>query len=30
MANFDFLKQTPDFALFADVAVSVEKSIYID
>ena len=30
MTNFDFLKQTPDFATFADVAISAEKLIYID
>lgn len=30
MTNFDFLKQTPDFASFADVAISAEKLIYID
>ena len=30
MTNFDFLKQTPDFETFADVAISAEKLIYID
>ena len=30
MTNFDFLKQAPDFASFADVAISAEKLIYID
>ena len=30
MTNFDFLKQTPDFATFSDVAISAEKLIYID
>ena len=30
MTNFDFLRQTPDFASFADVAISAEKLIYID
>ena len=30
MTNFDFLKQTTDFATFADVAISAEKLIYID
>ena len=30
MTNFDFLKQTSDFAAFADVAISAEKLIYID
>ena len=30
MTNFDFLKSTPDFATFADVAISAEKLIYID
>ena len=28
MTNFDFLKQTPDFATFADVAISAEKFVY--
>lgn len=28
--NFDFLKNTPDFASFADVAVSAEKILHID
>lgn len=27
MTNFDFLKQTLDFATFADVAISAEKLI---
>ena len=30
MTNFHFLKQTPDFAAFADVAISAERLIYID
>ena len=30
MTNFDFLKQTPDFDTFSDVAISAEKLIYID
>ena len=30
MTNFDFLKTTPDFASFADVAISAERLIYID
>ena len=30
MTNFDFLKQTPDFDAFSDVAISAEKLIYID
>lgn len=30
MTNFDFLKQTPDFETFSDVAISAEKLIYID
>ena len=30
MTNFDFLKLTPDFASFADVAISAERLIYID
>ena len=28
--NFDFLKATPDFASFADVAISAEKILHID
>ena len=28
--NFDFLKATPDFDAFADVAISAERLIYID
>ena len=30
MTNFDFLKATPDFASFADVAISAEKILHID
>lgn len=30
MSNFDFLKQEPQFAAFADVAISAEKSYHID
>lgn len=30
MTNFDFLKNTPDFDVFSDVAVSVEKILHID
>ena len=30
MTNFDFLKSTPDFASFADVAISAEKILHID
>ena len=30
MTNFDFLKQTPDFDTFSDVAISAERLIYID
>ena len=30
MTNFDFLKNTPDFATFADVAISAEKILHID
>lgn len=30
MSNFDFLKQEPQFAAFADVAISAEKSYQID
>ena len=30
MTNFDFLKVTPDFASFADVAISAEKILHID
>ena len=30
MTNFDFLKNTPDFNTFSDVAISAEKLIYID
>ena len=30
MTNFDFLKTTPDFASFADVAISAEKILHID
>ena len=30
MTNFDFLKATPDFDTFADVAVSAEKILHID
>ena len=30
MTNFDFLKQTPDFATFSDVAISAERLIYLD
>ena len=30
MTNFDFLKNTPDFASFADVAISAEKILHID
>ena len=30
MTNFDFLKNTPDFATFADVAISAERLIYLD
>ncbi|MBE6550550.1 MAG: DUF4145 domain-containing protein [Ruminococcaceae bacterium] len=30
MTNFDFLKTTPDFAAFADVAISAEKILHTD
>ena len=30
MTNFDFLKSTPDFETFADVAISAEKILHID
>ena len=30
MTNFDFLKLTPDFDTFADVAISAEKILHID
>ena len=30
MTNFDFLKTTPDFASFADVAISAENLLHID
>ena len=30
MTNFDFLKQTPDFDTFSDVAISAEKILHID
>ena len=30
MTNFDFLKQTPDFDTFSDVAISAEKLLHID
>ena len=30
MTNFDFLKATPDFASFSDVAISAEKILHID
>ena len=30
MTNFDFLKTTPDFDAFADVAISAEKILHID
>ena len=30
MTNFDFLKATPDFGTFADVAISAEKILHID
>ena len=30
MTNFDFLKSTPDFGTFADVAISAEKILHID
>ena len=30
MTNFDFLKKTPAFASFADVAISAEKLLHID
>jgi len=30
MTNFDFLKQTPDFDAFSDVAISAEKLLHID
>ena len=30
MTNFDFLKATPDFDTFADVAISAEKILHID
>ena len=30
MSNFDFLKQEPQFAAFADVAISAEKGYQID
>ena len=30
MTNFDFLKNTPDFETFADVAISAEKILHID
>ena len=30
MTNFDFLKNTPDFDAFADVAISAEKILHID
>ena len=30
MTNFDFLKTTPDFVSFADVAISAEKLLHID
>ena len=30
MTNFDFLKSTPDFDAFADVAISAEKILHID
>ena len=30
MTNFDFLKLTPAFATFADVAISAEKILHID
>ena len=30
MTNFDFLLSTPDFATFANVAISAEKILHID
>lgn len=30
MTNFDFLKETPEFEAFADVAISAEKLLHID
>jgi len=30
MTNFDFLKNTPDFDTFSDVAISAEKILHID
>ena len=30
MTNFDFLKTTPDFDMFSDVAISAEKILHID
>ena len=30
MTNFDFLKSTPDFEAFADVAISAERILHID
>ena len=30
MTNFDFLKRTPDFDAFSDVAISAEKILHID
>ena len=30
MTNFDFLKNTPDFSTFSDVAISAEKILHID
>ena len=30
MTNFDFLKSDPQFATFADVAISAEKILNID
>ena len=30
MTNFDFLKSTPDFDAFADVAISAERILHID
>ena len=30
MTNFDFLKATPDFDAFSDVAISAEQILHID
>ena len=30
MTNFDFLRSTPDFASFSDVAISAERLLHID